>query len=74
MKSGWQLLRYYYRIDNDPSVSIEFAKTMMRKERGDDVPISVEKFTRFPVRGNFPGWFDPDSITDGVLVRGDDWI
>ena len=74
VKSGWQLLRYYYRIDNEPEVSIEFAKTLMKSSRGEHIMIITENFDTFPITGKFPKWFNPNSIVDGTLVTGDDWI
>ena len=61
-RSRWQLLRYYYRIDNEPEISIEFAKELMNKARNG------------PVLSNFPSWFNPNSVTDETLITGDDWI
>lgn len=74
MRTGWQLLRYYYRIDNEPQVSIDFAKTLMKKSRGENISIETTEFRSFPISGNFPSWFNPNSISRGVLITGDDWI
>lgn len=74
MRTGWQLLRYYYRIDNEPHVSIDFAKTLMKKSRGENILIEKTDFISFPIKGHFPSWFNPNSIDRGVLITGDDWI
>ena len=73
-RSGWQLLRYYYRIDNEPEISIEFAKELMNKARNGPVLITTEEFTSFPISSNFPSWLNPNSVTDETLITGDDWI
>jgi hypothetical protein len=74
--SGWQFMRYYYRIDNDPIVSINFVKSLMDKHLRPwgRIEITEEPFVRFPASGTFPKWFDPDSITNGILITGNNWI
>jgi len=73
-KSGWQLLRYYYSLDNKPSVSIEFAKKLMRDHLSADIAITLEPFKEFPISGDFPSWFTPNKVQEGTLISGDDWI
>ncbi|HMP00796.1 MAG TPA: hypothetical protein PKE26_16995 [Kiritimatiellia bacterium] len=72
--AGWQTLRYYYHLENEPTGCIEFAKTLMRTHLGDGITITEEPFKQFPVSGNFPWWFNPDRITNGVLLSGDNRI
>lgn len=73
-EDGWQFLRYFYRIDNDPSVSKEFARELMKGSRGQDVVITETPFEKFPITGDFPSWFVPNTIDEGTLITGDDWI
>ena len=67
---GWQSFQYYYRIDNEPDICIEFAKKLMR-EHGFGEEISTEPFTSIPENSAYPAWFTPNEIDNGIMLLGD---
>jgi hypothetical protein len=68
-RGGWQSFQYYYRIDNEPHISIEFAKNLIR-EHGFREEISTEQFTSIPENRAYPAWFTPNEINNGIMILG----
>lgn len=36
--------------------------------------IVKSEFDRFPIESDFRPWFDVDTVANGELITGDDWI
>jgi len=46
----------------------------MEQQQCSPKDIVKTSFTEFPTSWNFPSWFDVDSVTNGILLTGRDWI
>lgn len=66
---GWQSFQYYYRIDNEPDICVEFAKQLIR-EHGFGDEISTEPFTSISEKRSDPAWFTPNEIDNGIMILG----
>ena len=69
-RGSWQSFQYYYRIDNEPDICIEFAKKLIM-EHGFGKEISTQPFTSIPENSSYPAWFTPNEIDNGIMILGD---
>ena len=72
----WQIWKYFYKFDDTPEVCESFAISLMKEQssKGTNCVITKTQFTRFPVGTALPPWFDVSTVTNGILLSGDDWI
>jgi hypothetical protein len=74
--NGWQTWNYSYKFDASPGVCSSFAISLMKQQslKGTSCTIQSNAFTTFPIKRHIPPWFDVDSVTNGILYSGDNWI
>ena len=74
--SAWQSWDYEYRFDATPEICEKFAIDLMTMQSyAKEGPTIIKgEFEQFPIESEFQPWFDVNSVTNGLLISGDDWI